>query len=126
MNPHYNMLIVDDERLVADSLRSLDEWADKKIRVVGTALNGKEALEWIERESIDIVITDIQMPDMNGLELLETLHTHNPDIAVVIISGYEQFQYVRTALKFKAKGYVLKPIDLDELLEVMDSIIHEE
>ena len=125
MNQLRNLLIVDDEIFVANSLSAMDEWTDKQIRVVGTASNGVEALEWIERERIDIVITDIRMPDMDGLELLQAIHKQNPDISVIIISGYEHFKYAVTALKYKAKGYVLKPVDTDELFEIIDVIISE-
>lgn len=118
-----NLLIVDDEWIIRDSLRNLIEWKSKDICVSGTAANGKEALEFIERESVDIVITDIQMPDMNGLELLESIYLLDPNIDVIMISGHEQFQYAHTALKYKARGYILKPIDTDELFDLVDDIL---
>ncbi|SDO32893.1 Helix-turn-helix domain-containing protein [Paenibacillus sp. yr247] len=120
-----NMLIVDDEWLIASTLSEMDEWAEKSIHVIGIASNGKEALDWIERHPIDIIITDIQMPDMDGLELLQMIYARRPDISVIIISGYEEFQYAHTAMKYKAKGYVLKPIDTDELLHIIDEILLE-
>jgi YesN/AraC family two-component response regulator len=120
-----NILIVDDEWLIASSLSEMDEWSERSIHVVGTASNGKEALEWIKRSPIDIIITDIQMPDMDGLELLKAIYALRPDISVVIISGYEEFQYAHTAMKYKAKGYVIKPIDTDELLHIVDEILLE-
>jgi two-component system response regulator YesN len=123
MNNLYNLLIVDDEYLVAGSLSTMEEWTHRNIRVVGTASNGVEALEWIKREQIDIVITDIQMPDMDGLELLQNIYALKPDIAVIIISGYEQFDYAQVAIKYRAKGYVLKPIDTDELFVIVDEIV---
>ena len=125
MNKSYNLIIVDDESLVTGSISAMDEWAGKHIQVVGTAKNGVEALDLIKREHVDIVITDIQMPDMDGLELLQAIYTLKPDIAVIIISGYEQFNYAFTAMKYKAKGYVLKPIDTDELFALIDDIINE-
>ena len=125
MNNAKQLLIVDDERMIAGSLSRMKVWAEKNIYVVGTASNGKEALDIIKRQQIDIMITDIQMPDMDGLELLQTVNKQNPEISVVVISGYEKFQYARDALKYKAKGYVLKPIDVDELLEVIDEIMYE-
>ncbi|WP_159882042.1 response regulator transcription factor [Paenibacillus puerhi] len=122
----HKLLIVDDEWLISDSISSMEEWGERNIEVVGTAATGREALAWIDREPVDLVITDIRMPDMDGLELLQQLYASNPDIQVVIISGYEEFSYARTALKYQARGYVLKPIDTDELLAIIDGIIADE
>ena len=72
-----------------------------------------------------MVITDIRMPDINGLQLLQYIYEELPDTKVIMISGYEDFSYARQALKYKARGYVLKPIDTDELLEIVDEIIKE-
>lgn len=121
----YNLLIVDDEWIIANSLSTMEEWGQRNIYVVGTASNGVEALSYIEQNTIDIMITDIQMPQMDGLELLKTIRLLNPDIKIIMISGYEQFQYVHFSLKHKAKGYILKPIDTDELLQLVDEIIQE-
>jgi len=125
MKPYCNLLIVDDEPLITESLSSMDEWSERNIRVVGTAATGHEALAWVERQKIDIVITDIQMPDMDGLELIQTLNESHSNISVIVISGYEKFEYAFTALKYKAKGYVLKPIDTDELFDIIDDIMTE-
>lgn len=70
-------------------------------------------------------MSNIHMPDMNGLELLQEIYSYSPQTAVIIISGYEQFQYARTALKYKARGYILKPIDTDELFGIVDNILYE-
>jgi len=119
----YKLLIADDESLISESLSAMDEWQERNIVVVGTAANGREVLDWLEHTEIDFLITDIRMPDMDGLELLQRLYELKPLIRVVVISGYEEFTYVRTALKYKAEGYVLKPIDTDELLEIFDRIL---
>lgn len=123
MNRNSNLLIVDDEWVVADSLSRMEEWSDRNIRVIGTASNGQEALQWMNREKVDLLITDIQMPGMNGLELLQAIHTQSPQTSVICISGYKQFEYAKVALRYNAKGYVLKPIDTDELLTIVDEII---
>lgn len=117
------LLIVEDELLIAESLKSMDEWEERNIEVVGIATNGSEAIKWIENEHLDIILSDIQMPDKNGLELLQYINERKKEIQTIIISGYEQFSYAQTAIKYNAKGYVLKPIDTDELFEIVDSII---
>lgn len=122
MNP-YKLLIVDDEWMISDSLRSMDEWADRNIIVMGTASNGEEAIQWLEREHIDFMITDIHMPDMDGLQLLQHVYENMPHVQVCVISGHAEFAYAHKALKYKAKGYVLKPLDTDELLAIIDEMI---
>lgn len=117
------LLIVDDEWLITDSLSSLEEWADRSIEVIGTASNGREALAWLDKTEVDLVITDIRMPDMDGLELLRQIHHCSPQIDVIIISGYEEFAYAKTALSYQAKGYILKPIDTDELFATVDQLV---
>ncbi|MEK5443480.1 response regulator transcription factor [Fredinandcohnia sp. FSL W7-1320] len=116
------MLIVDDDWLISDSLKSLDEWHERNIDVVGTAENGKEAIFWMEQENLDIILTDIRMPEMNGIELTKHIYERNSNIQVIIMSGYEEFSYAQKAMKYNAKGYVLKPIDTDELMETIDRI----
>ncbi|MUG44074.1 response regulator transcription factor [Paenibacillus woosongensis] len=120
------LLIADDEHMISESLSTMDEWAERDVDVVGTAANGREVMDWLERTHIDLLITDIQMPDMNGLELMEHLHKHRPDIHMIVISGYEEFDYVKKAMKYRAAGYVLKPIDTDELLAIVDDILATE
>lgn len=119
------MFIVDDEWIIAESLSMMEEWSDRNISIVGTAYNGYDAIRFLQEESVDLVITDIRMPDINGLQLLQYIYEELPDTKVIMISGYEDFSYARQALKYKARGYVLKPIDTDELLEIVDEIIKE-
>jgi two-component system, response regulator YesN len=118
-----NLLIVDDEWFISDSLSTLKEWPERGIHVIGTASNGKEALSIIEQNQVDILITDIRMPDMDGLELIKAVHQIQQKIEIIVISGYEEFEYAYTALKYKVKGYLLKPIDIDELFGVIDEIL---
>jgi two-component system, response regulator YesN len=119
------MLIVDDDWLISNSLMSMDEWNERNIDVIGTAENGNEALYWMENEKIDIILTDIRMPHMDGIELTKYIYEHSPRIQIIIMSGYEEFSYAQNALKYNAKGYILKPIDTIELFEVIDKILKE-
>ncbi|WP_332635004.1 response regulator transcription factor [Halalkalibacter flavus] len=121
----HKMLIVDDDWMISDSLKSMDEWIDLNIDVVSTAENGQEALYWLEKESIDIILTDIRMPHMNGLELTKHILDHKLKPAVIIMSSYEEFSYAQQALKYNAKGYILKPIDTNELFELIKKVQQE-
>ena len=116
------MLIVDDDWLISDSLKSLDEWHERNIDVVGTAENGKEAIFWMEKENLDIILTDIRMPEMDGIELTKHIYEKDSNIHVIIMSGYEEFSYAQKAMRYNAKGYILKPIDTDELMDAIDRI----
>ncbi|KRE47108.1 response regulator transcription factor [Paenibacillus sp. Soil522] len=117
------LLIVDDEWIIADSLSTMEEWDERHIEVVGIAHNGYDAIRYLEAEPIHLVISDIRMPDMDGLQLLQYIYEEMPNTEVILISGYEDFTYVRTALRYGAKGYILKPIDTDELLENVDRLL---
>ncbi|MFD2332721.1 response regulator [Cohnella sp. GCM10020058] len=117
------MLIADDEWIIADSLAAMEEWGMRDIEVVGIAHNGYDAIQFLEAQHVDIVLSDIRMPDMDGLQLLQYIYEEMPATQVVLISGYGDFDYARTALRFGARGYVLKPIDTDELLEIVDRLL---
>ena len=119
----YKMMIVDDEWIISDSLISMKEWAERDIEVVGAPLNGREAIELLEEEHIDFIITDIRMPEIDGIQLLQYVFINKPYIKVIMISGYEDFSYAHNALKYKANAYVLKPIDTKELVAAVDDII---
>ena len=105
----YKLLIVDDEPLVQMGLQSMLPWAELDITVCGTASNGKQALDFIQSLHPDIVITDIKMPVINGLELLETCRSLSeaaPEF--IILTCYEDFPYVKKALKYQAVDYIIK------------------
>ena len=87
--------------------------------VVGAAYNGIDALEVIQRQQPDVVLTDIRMPDMDGIALADYISKHQPHITTVIISGYQDFQYARTALKLGVSDYLLKPVAVEELRDCL-------
>lgn len=119
------MLIVDDDWMITESLSTMDEWTANHIDIVGTASNGQEALYWLNKAGIDIVLTDIRMPSMDGLSLAKHIHENFPTIDVIIMSGYEDFSYAQSAIKHNVKGYILKPIDVNELLETVNKLKNE-
>lgn len=113
-----SILIVDDEAIIRNGLKSMLS-RDEAFTVVGTACDGREALRMVDQWQPDIVITDINMPNMDGLELLERIHEADEDITIILLTGYDQFSYVQRALRAGATDYLLKPISPRVLLETL-------
>ena len=113
------VFIADDEIYVIELLLHLIDWEALDLEVVGTAKDGATALREIERTSPDIVITDIRMPGMSGLDMIKEIQAKNPSTAFVIISGHNNFEYAQTAIRFGVKDYVLKPINADDLKDIL-------
>ncbi len=110
------LLIVDDEHTIRRGLELSIPWKEHGFQVVGTAKNGIDALNFFQTNYADIVISDIRMPRMDGLELQEEIKKKYPNIPFIFLSGYEDFDYARKALQFGAFAYLLKPLDTNELL----------
>jgi len=121
----YKLLVVDDEFHIRDGISHVIPWEDYGISVVGEASDGLEALGLIEMLKPDIVITDIEMEPMNGLELAEMIKRDYPNIKTVILTGYDEFEYARKAVALKVCSYVLKPVLPDELVKVIIDIISD-
>lgn len=121
----YTMLVVDDNPADRRGICSLFDWSELGIRIVGTCANGKRAIEVINEEKVDIVLTDIAMPVMNGIELAERLKSSHPHIKVAFMSCYSDFDYARSAMNLDICGYVLKPIIPDDLLKVIKKLLDE-
>ncbi|QZA32917.1 response regulator [Hydrogenibacillus sp. N12] len=118
-------LIVDDEPVICKGLRYTFPWDQLNIEVIGEAHDGAEALDFIRDHPVDLVITDIVMPRLDGLGLVKILHEEMPSVQVVMISGYEEFAYARQAIRYGVKDYFTKPVDLDELFERLIEIAKE-
>ena len=109
------VLICDDERNICHLIVRLIQWEQLDLTLVGTALNGKDALEMILEKAPDIVLTDIRMPVYNGLELAARARQLGVDARFIVISGYDNFSYAQDALKASVSDYLLKPINGQEL-----------
>lgn len=120
------VLIVEDEIAIANLIRGFIDYERLNLLCIGIALSGEQAYETIQKEKPDIVITDIRMPVMNGLELIEKVLSTNslqPFPHFVIISGMTSFQYALSAIKMGIEGYLLKPINKEELNDVLEKTI---
>ncbi|THF76898.1 helix-turn-helix domain-containing protein [Cohnella fermenti] len=119
----YRAVVVDDEKYDLEGLRRLIPWAELGIEVVCSENKPLAALSYIEEYPIDILVTDIKMPVLTGLELSRKAQERNPELRTIFISGYQDFQYAKQALHLKADGYVLKPIDDDEIEALLRKVV---
>lgn len=115
-------IIADDEQKICQLIQRLVKWDELDIEIVGTADNGLDAFELICQHQPDIVITDIRMPGLDGLELIKKVKEHNLSPSFIIISGYRHFEYAHNALKYGVEDYLLKPIKKDELVATLVKI----
>lgn len=118
-----NVLIVDDEPFIRQGLRMLVDWEAEGFCIIGEASDGLEALGLLEYAHADLIIADIQMPGMGGLDLLRELRERGmSDVHFVILSGYREFSYAQTAMKYNCLDYIIKPINKDDLLAILRGI----
>ncbi len=110
-----NILYVEDEH---DVMEEIVDMLSIKVKKFFTALNGKEALDIFEKEDIDIIITDIQMPIMDGMEFITQVREKNNDIPVVITTAFNEIEYLKQAIDLNVDKYITKPIDIVQLLNV--------
>lgn len=115
----YKLVLVDDEQYVIKGLKKCIDWEKYDIEIVGNARNGKEALQIIKDKEPEIVITDIYMPEVNGLKLIEKIQEILPHTKTIILSGYEDFEYAQTAIRGRAFDYLLKPVEIEEMVKII-------
>lgn len=115
----YKLVIVDDKVDIIQGIRAIGRWAEYGVEVAGWAYDGQEALKLIEQIRPEIVITDIMMPVMDGLKLIELVRKAYPEIKVIILSGYDEFSYAQQAIKLGAEEYLLKPVEIQQLHQVV-------
>jgi len=124
MDTYYDLLVVDDEDIIREGLGSYD-WAPLGFRVCEAASNGAKAIDYLKGNHVDVVITDIRMPTLDGLELSRWIHDRRRSVKVVLLTVYKDFEYARTALSLGVSTYLLKPIDLDELARTFSALRKE-
>lgn len=115
------LLIVDDERIIRETIATLIDWNSLGISLIGTAENGIEAYNMILDDYPDIVLTDIKMPGLSGLDLIQRIRDINPDTQFVILSGYGEFKFAQRAMQYGVKHYLLKPCNEEQIIDSLNS-----
>ena len=118
----YKLCIVDDEKQIREGLKNLIPWENYGIQICGEADNGKDALELIAKTNPEILITDIRMPGIDGIELIKAVRQINDHCKIVVLSGYDDFELVRQAMRYGAVDYLLKPSSREEIIQLIEEI----
>lgn len=121
----YKLLIVDDEPRLRNGISNYFPWNETGFEVLHEADNGKQALEFIENNHVDVVLSDIRMPIMSGIDLAREIYNRSLGVKVVFLTGYKDFEYAKEAINYGVKNYVLKPTKYNELAEVFSKIKKE-
>lgn len=121
----YKILVVDDEPRVSVGIRNFLLASELNISYVETALNGFEAIDYLRMDTFDLVLTDIQMSRMSGLELMETIYMEQPSLPVIVISAHEKFDFAKKSLRLGARDYLVKPVEQSELLRIVAKVLLE-
>jgi len=119
----YKYIVAEDEHLIRQNLIKKINSLSIPLELVGEASNGKDAISLVEEAYPSLVITDIKMPQADGLKVIKYIHENHPHIKTMILSGYNDFTYAQSALKYGAKDFLLKPIKLEELNNALQNII---
>lgn len=116
-------MLVDDEPFILKGLSVLLDWEKQGFSIVKTAENGRQAYEYLKENEVDFIISDIKMPEMTGLDLLERIRTENlSDAYFVILTGFADFDYAQKAIKYNCTDYILKPVDVGNLTEILEKV----
>ena len=118
-NTKVTVMVTEDEPIILNNIVKKVENSSDSVSVIGKAQSGNETLALLAVSQPDILITDIEMPGINGLELIRQVREHYPDIHIAILSGYSNFEYARTAIKYDVEDYILKPVSQDDLKELL-------
>lgn len=118
----YKLAIIDDEYIIRNGIAENIDWSNMGFNVIFTANNGREALQLMEKEIPDVVITDIKMPVMDGIELIKNIRYKYPKIKIVILSGYNEFEYAQKGIEYGVCSYILKPIKEEDINKLFKKI----
>jgi len=114
----FKLIIVDDEEIAREGLSQFIEWKQLGFELVQCFADGKEAIDYLKNHSVDVVLTDIDMVDISGLDLSKYIYENVPNVKTVIISGHKNFEYAKAAIKYNVEYYLTKPIDMSEIRKV--------
>ncbi|MEZ7612146.1 response regulator [Streptococcus sp. 20925_1_77] len=118
----YAIMIVEDEELIRQGLTSLVDYEQFGMTVINQAENGREAWEKFQEQPADILLTDINMPQMNGLDLAHLVKEQSPSCHIIFLTGYDDFEFARKAIKLGADDYLLKPFSKDDIEEMLAKV----
>lgn len=121
----YKVLIVDDEIRIRQGLSRLIEWEEYGLEIAAEAINGVDALKQLEGKDINVIITDIKMPVMDGIQLIQEINKRKLDIRIIVLSGFDDFSFVKNAMKLGAENYLLKPVNKEELLNTIKDMLED-
>ena len=115
----YKLLIVDDEQVIREGLRDLVDWSALGFKPVGVFEDGREVVEYLNRDKVDLIITDIRMPSVTGLDIARLVYENKIPATIIFISGHSELDLAMSAIKYNVRKYILKPIDIDDLVEAV-------
>ncbi|WP_326076828.1 response regulator transcription factor [Paenibacillus alba] len=121
----FRVFLVDDEPFIIEGLYDIIDWAEAGLEIVGNASNGRKALDALKETSVDILVTDISMPIMNGLDLIRQARTVHPDLKVIVLSGFDEFTYLKEGMQLGIENYLLKPINIQELKATLHNTVEK-
>ena len=121
----YTMIVVDDEREIRKGFCTYFPWTEIGFTILADFSSAQEADEYLQCNPVDVVVTDIRMIGMSGLELIEAGYKRNPDTCFVVVSGYRDFEYARQVMRFGVRYYLVKPIKYAQIVEVFSQIYAE-
>ncbi|MDR2940145.1 MAG: response regulator [Clostridiales bacterium] len=116
---YYSVLVVEDEKLQAKNIAKNIELVNSNFKVIGIESNGEDALNFIKQQTPNVIFTDIQMPVMNGIELVKQIYQYNNYIKCIVLSGHDDFKYAKSAIDYGVFSYLLKPVNRDELSNIL-------
>ncbi|MEK5176117.1 response regulator transcription factor [Heyndrickxia sp. FSL W8-0496] len=118
----YKVLLADDESLIKIGLMALIDWEDHGFEIAFTAESGEEAIAYLKNHQIDLLITDILMGEMSGLELIQEAKEFQPHLKSIVLTGYQEFGFIKQGLLLGIENYLVKPVDEEELLTTIQSV----
>ena len=118
----YTVAIADDEEMMLNGLTRLIPWEEMGYRVATAVESGRGLIEFLEDNAVDVVLSDIRMNDMDGMDVARYIHANCPNTVIVLISGYSEFSYARQSIEFGVYKYMLKPVSVDEMRALMADV----
>jgi YesN/AraC family two-component response regulator len=115
----FSVVVVEDEKLIAKNIAKNIELVNEHFKVISIESNGEDALSYIKEHTPNVIFTDIQMPVMDGIELIKQISEYNNYIKCVVLSGHDDFAYAKSAIEYGVFAYLLKPVNIDELSNLL-------